>query len=148
MLRVHNTLTRQVEPVAPLEPGRVKLYSCGPTVYRYAHVGNMRTFLLTDLIRRVAGELHHLRVTAVQNITDVGHLEDDTNDTGDDKVLAQARREGKTTQEIAEASAGNLQPVPWIEASDVAEAVVFLVSDKARYVTGSQYVLDAGLLTA
>ena len=59
-----------------------------------------------------------------------------------------AMMEGKTPQEIAEASAGNLQPVPWIEASDVAEAVRFLVSDKARFVTGSQFVLDAGLLTA
>ncbi len=59
-----------------------------------------------------------------------------------------AALEGKTPQEIAEASAGNLQPVPWIEVEDVAEAVVFLVSDKARYVTGSQFVLDAGLLTA
>ncbi len=59
-----------------------------------------------------------------------------------------AAMEGKTPQEIAEASAGNLLPVPWVEVEDVAEAVVFLVSDKARYVTGSQYVLDAGLLTA
>jgi NAD(P)-dependent dehydrogenase (short-subunit alcohol dehydrogenase family) len=58
-----------------------------------------------------------------------------------------AEMEGKTTEEIAEASAGNLQPVPWIEAQDVAEAVVWLVSDKARFVTGSQFVLDAGLLT-
>ena len=59
-----------------------------------------------------------------------------------------AAMEGKTPQEIAEQSAGNLLPVPWVEVEDVAEAVVFLVSDKARYVTGSQYVLDAGLLTA
>jgi SDR family mycofactocin-dependent oxidoreductase len=59
-----------------------------------------------------------------------------------------AAMEGKTPQEIAEQSAGNLLPVPWVEVQDVAEAVVFLVSDKARYVTGSQYVLDAGLLTA
>ncbi len=59
-----------------------------------------------------------------------------------------AAMEGKTPEEIAEASAGNLLPVPWVEVEDVAEAVVFLVSDKARYVTGSQFVLDAGLLTA
>jgi SDR family mycofactocin-dependent oxidoreductase len=58
-----------------------------------------------------------------------------------------AMLEGKTTEEIAEASAGNLQPVPWIEATDVAEAVVFLVSDRARYMTGTQLVIDAGLLT-
>ncbi|MEA2177835.1 MAG: hypothetical protein QOG77_1132 [Solirubrobacteraceae bacterium] len=59
-----------------------------------------------------------------------------------------AAMEGMTTQQVAEQSAGNLLPVPWVEVQDVAEAVVFLVSDKARYVTGSQYVLDAGLLTA
>lgn len=58
-----------------------------------------------------------------------------------------AQMEGKTTREVAEASAGNLLPVPWIEAEDVAESVVFLASDKARFVTGSQFVLDAGLLT-
>jgi NAD(P)-dependent dehydrogenase (short-subunit alcohol dehydrogenase family) len=55
--------------------------------------------------------------------------------------------EGKTPQEIAEASAGNLLPVPWIEPEDVANAVLYLASDKARYVTGSQFVIDAGLLT-
>jgi NAD(P)-dependent dehydrogenase (short-subunit alcohol dehydrogenase family) len=58
-----------------------------------------------------------------------------------------AALEGMTTQEIAERSAGNLQPVPWIEPEDVAKAVVFLVSDDARFITGSQFVLDAGLLT-
>jgi cysteinyl-tRNA synthetase len=100
-MRLHDTMARGVVDVVPARRGELKVYACGPTVYRYAHVGNMRTFLLTDLIRRVA-ELHRLTVTVVQNITDVGHLEDDTNDSGDDKVLAQARREGKTTREIAE----------------------------------------------
>ena len=58
-----------------------------------------------------------------------------------------AEMEGKTPQEIAEASAGNLLPVPWIEPEDVAQAVVYLTSEKARFITGSQFVLDAGLLT-
>jgi NAD(P)-dependent dehydrogenase (short-subunit alcohol dehydrogenase family) len=58
-----------------------------------------------------------------------------------------AKLEGKTPQQIAEASAGNLLPVPWIEPEDVAEAVLYLASDRARYVTGSEFVLDAGLLT-
>jgi cysteinyl-tRNA synthetase len=93
-------MARGVVPISPATPGHLKLYACGPTVYRYAHVGNMRTFLLGDLIRRAA-EMHKWRVTAVQNITDVGHMEDDTNDAGDDKVLAQAKREGKTAAEIA-----------------------------------------------
>ena len=99
-MRLFDTRARGVVDIVPARPGRVSLYACGPTVYRYAHVGNLRTFLLGDLIRRVAVR-HHLAVAYVQNITDVGHMEDDTNDTGDDKVLAQARREGRTAAEIA-----------------------------------------------
>jgi cysteinyl-tRNA synthetase len=99
-MRLYDTMARAVVPIEPSTPGLLKLYACGPTVYRYAHVGNMRTFLLGDLIRRVA-EMHKWRVKNVQNITDVGHLTDDTNDLGDDKVLAQARAEGKTAEEIA-----------------------------------------------
>ena len=99
-MRLYDTMARAEVEIVPSSPGRLKVYACGPTVYRYAHVGNMRTFLLTDLIRRVA-ETHKLAVTVVQNITDVGHLADDTNDTGEDKVLAQARAEGKTALEIA-----------------------------------------------
>ena len=100
-MRLYDTMARGVVDIEPATPGHLKLYACGPTVYRYAHVGNMRTFLLSDLIRRVA-EMHKLRVAVVQNITDVGHQQDDTNDLGEDKVLAQARAEGKTTEQIAE----------------------------------------------
>ncbi len=71
MLRLRNTLTRQVDPVEPLEPGRVRMYTCGPTVYRYAHVGNLRSYLLADLIRRTL-LYHGLDVFHVKNITDVG----------------------------------------------------------------------------
>src|SRR3712207_9507267 len=66
-LKLRNTLTRRVEAVEPLTPGRVAMYSCGPTVYRYAHVGNLRTFLLADLIRRVL-LYHGLEVFHVQKI--------------------------------------------------------------------------------
>jgi cysteinyl-tRNA synthetase len=100
-MRLYDTMARGVVDIEPATPGRLSLYACGPTVYRYAHVGNFRTFLLSDLIRRAA-ELHKLQVHVVQNVTDVGHLTDDTNDLGDDKVLAQARAEGKTALEIAE----------------------------------------------
>ncbi|GAC1325651.1 MAG: cysteine--tRNA ligase [Mycobacteriales bacterium] len=100
MLRLTDTRTRQLEEIVPISPGVLKVYACGPTVYRYAHVGNLRTFLLSDLIGRVA-QRHHLRVDLVQNITDVGHLEDDTLDQGEDKVLAQARAEGKSAFEVA-----------------------------------------------
>ncbi len=101
-LRLRNTLGREVEPVEPLEPGTVRMYSCGPTVYRYAHVGNLRTFLLPDLIRR-ALLYHGLHVVHVQNITDVGHLRDERFDRGEDRMLVAAGLEDKTPGEIADA---------------------------------------------
>ena len=101
-LRLRNTLTRSVEPIEPLEPGRVRMYSCGPTVYRFAHVGNLRTFLLADLIRRSL-LLHGLEVLHVQNITDVGHLRDDTSGLGEDRMLIAAGLEGRSAAEIADA---------------------------------------------
>jgi cysteinyl-tRNA synthetase len=99
-MRLYNTLSRRKEEFRPLEPGRVSIYSCGPTVYRYAHIGNLRTYIFADLLCRVLEYLGH-DVTQVMNITDVGHLTDDRLDQGDDKVLASARREGKTAEEIA-----------------------------------------------
>jgi cysteinyl-tRNA synthetase len=102
MLHLRNTLTRQIEPVVPLESGRIRMYSCGPTVYRYAHVGNLRSFMLADLIRRVA-LYHGLEVLHVQNITDVGHLRDEHLHHGDDPMLIQAGLEGKTPEDIAAA---------------------------------------------
>ncbi|MGW3345156.1 cysteine--tRNA ligase [Nonomuraea rubra] len=98
MLRIYDTRARQVEEIAA---GRaVRMYTCGPTVYRHAHVGNLRTYLLSDLIRRVL-ERRRVRVVACQNITDVGHLADDAADEGEDKVLAQARAEGRSPLELA-----------------------------------------------
>ena len=101
-LRIRNTLTRSVEPVEPLEPGRVRMYTCGPTVYRFAHVGNLRSNLLADLIRRVL-LYHGLDVFHVKNITDVGHLREDDFDRGEDRMLVQAGLEHRTTAEIADA---------------------------------------------
>jgi cysteinyl-tRNA synthetase len=91
-----DTRTRRVEDIVPSTPGVLSVYACGPTVYRYAHVGNLRTFLLTDLLRRTA-ELLGLQVKLVQNITDVGHLQDDSavDADGEDKLLAQARLENR-----------------------------------------------------
>ncbi len=102
-LRLRNTLTRRVEPVVPLRgDGTVRMYSCGPTVYRYAHVGNLRTFLLADLVRRVL-VYHGLRVIHVQNITDVGHMRDERFDRGEDRMLVAAKLEDKSPAEIAAA---------------------------------------------
>jgi len=108
-LRLRSTLSRQMEPVVPLETpagtdshARIRLYSCGPTVYRWAHVGNLRTFLLADLIRRTL-LYHGLDVLHVQNITDVGHLRDERFDRGQDRMLVAAQLEDKSTAEIADA---------------------------------------------
>jgi cysteinyl-tRNA synthetase len=101
-LALRNTLTRAIEPVEPADGQRLRMYACGPTVYRYAHVGNLRTFLLADLIRRVV-LYHGTPVLAVQNITDVGHLRDERFDRGEDRMLVAAGLEHKTTAEIADA---------------------------------------------
>src|SRR4029077_10264624 len=85
-MRLYNTLSRAVEQVVPVEPGHVKIYACGPTVYRYAHLGNLRTYMLSDLIRR-ALVFEGLRVTLVMNITDVGHMTDESSPEAVDKML-------------------------------------------------------------
>src|SRR4029453_14135123 len=95
MLQVTNTLTRAKEPVRPRTPGRVTMYTCGPTVYRYAHVGNLRPFLLADLVRR-ALEAGGAEVRQVQNITDVGHMTNEQFDRGEDRMLGPARLEGRS----------------------------------------------------
>ena len=97
-----DTRTRRVEDINPSTPGVLSVYACGPTVYRYAHVGNLRTFLLTDLLRRTA-DLLGLQVRLVQNITDVGHLQDDAavDADGEDKLLAQARAENRDPFAVA-----------------------------------------------
>jgi len=101
-LHLRDTLSRTVRPVEPLEPGRVRMYACGPTVYRFAHVGNLRTFLLPDLIRR-ALLYHGLEVRHVQNITDVGHLREDAAGREVDPMLVAAGLEGRSSREIADA---------------------------------------------
>jgi cysteinyl-tRNA synthetase len=100
-MRLYNTLTRTKDELEPVEQGRVKVYSCGPTVYRYVHVGNLRTFMFADLLCR-AIEYLGTPVTQVMNITDVGHLADDTFDRGEDKMLVSARLEKRSPEEIAD----------------------------------------------
>lgn len=102
MLRLYDTRHRQIEPVVPPGARSMRMYTCGPTVYRHAHVGNLRSYLLSDLIRRVC-ERNRVRVVVCRNITDVGHLVDDAeiDPGGEDKILAQARAEGRTALEIA-----------------------------------------------
>jgi cysteinyl-tRNA synthetase len=98
-LRLYNTLTRSIEPFRPRTPGVARVYSCGPTVYSRQHLGNMRPYVLADLLTRVL-RLDGLSVEHVINITDVGHLTDDA-DAGDDKIELAARTSGSSALEVA-----------------------------------------------
>ena len=98
-IRLFNTLGRQLMGFIPIEAGKVRLYACGLTVYNYAHIGNLRTYIFEDVLRRTLEYLGY-EVKHVMNVTDVGHLTSDA-DTGEDKLLVGARREGKTVWEIA-----------------------------------------------
>ena len=98
---MHNTLGKRVEEVSTLEPGVVRMYTCGPTVYRHAHIGNLRTYLMADWIRRVL-ERQGYRVIHVKNITDVGHMRQEMLETGGDKVIVAALAEGKTPEQITQ----------------------------------------------
>ena len=148
-----DTRTRRLETIEPSTPGLLRVYACGPTVYRYAHVGNLRTFLLTDLLRRTA-EQHGLRVRLVQNITDVGHMQDDAgvDDGGEDKLLAQARLEDRSPFAVAryyedafhrDLAALNVRPADaYPRASECIDLMVTLIE---RLVAGgSAYVGDDG----
>ncbi|MEM2885665.1 MAG: cysteine--tRNA ligase, partial [Thermoproteota archaeon] len=99
-VRIFNTMSRRKEAVKPLKDRRIGLYTCGLTVYDYAHIGNLRTYFFEDLLRRVL-EYNGYRVKHVMNITDVGHLTSDA-DVGEDKMEVGARRERKTAWEIAD----------------------------------------------
>lgn len=99
-INLYNTLTKKIEPFVPNEEGKVKMYTCGPTVYHFAHIGNLRSYIMEDVLEktfRYAG----YDVKRVMNITDVGHLSSDA-DSGEDKMLMGAKREKKTVMEIAQ----------------------------------------------
>ncbi|MAE49414.1 cysteine--tRNA ligase [Candidatus Pacearchaeota archaeon] len=97
-LKLHNTLTRKKETFKPLRPGQVGLYTCGPTVYWFQHIGNLRAYIFADTLRRTL-DYNGLKVNHIINVTDVGHLTSDA-DHGEDKVEAAAKKEGKTAAEI------------------------------------------------
>lgn len=130
-----NTMTRAKELFKPIFPGRVGLYTCGPTVYNYAHIGNLRTYVFSDILKRVLG-FNGLEVRHVMNITDVGHLTGDR-DMGEDKLEAGARREGKSAWEIAayytEAFKKDirrlniLEPTIWCRATDTIDEQIELI---------------------
>ena len=99
-MNFYNTLTRRIEEFKENEEGKVKMYTCGPTVYHFAHIGNLRTYMMEDVLEKLLRYAGY-DVLRVMNITDVGHLTSD-GDTGEDKMLKGAKREHKTVLEIAE----------------------------------------------
>ena len=99
MIKLYNSVTHTVDPFTTHEPGKVKMYTCGPTVYHFAHIGNLRSYIMEDVLEKFL-RWSGYDVLRVMNITDVGHLASDA-DTGEDKMLKGARREHKTVMEIA-----------------------------------------------
>jgi len=99
-IKLFNTLTRKKELFKPIKKSEVGLYTCGPTVYNYAHIGNFRSYIFEDVLKRTL-LFNKFKVKHVMNITDVGHLTSDA-DTGEDKMLKGAKREKKTVWQVAE----------------------------------------------
>ncbi|MDD2656061.1 MAG: cysteine--tRNA ligase [Patescibacteria group bacterium] len=126
MLHLYNTLTHKNEEFKPITDKKVGLYTCGPTVYHYAHIGNLRSYIFEDILKRVL-QYNDYEVNHVMNITDVGHLTDD-GDNGEDKMEKGSKREGKTAWEIAEFYTQAFQndlkklniesPTTWCKATD------------------------------
>jgi len=141
MLRLYDTYTRELREFQPLHPPQVGLYTCGPTVYDYAHIGNLRTYISEDILVRVL-QFNGYAVKRVMNITDVGHLTSDA-DTGEDKMEKGSRRTGKSAWEIAEfytqAFKDDLQrlniiePTIWCKATDhIPEQIAFIQCIEAK----------------
>jgi cysteinyl-tRNA synthetase len=134
-LYLYNTLTRTKELFSPLQAGAVGLYTCGPTVYNYAHIGNLRTYVFEDILKRVL-TYNGLAVKHVMNITDVGHLTGDR-DMGEDKMEKGAQREGRTAWEIAAhytaafkadlAHLNIIDPEIWCKATDTIPEQIALI---------------------
>jgi cysteinyl-tRNA synthetase len=150
-LRLFNTLGRELQEFEPIEPGAARVYSCGPTVYAYQHIGNLRAYVFADTLRRVL-DWKGYDVTHVINITDVGHLTSDM-DEGEDKLELASQREGRSVWDIAQyytdvflEHLGQLRvrpPTRWAKATDhIAEMIDFArVLDEK----GFAYRLDSGL---
>ena len=100
MLKLYNTMGKKIQDFKPINDNCVSLYGCGPTVYKYAHIGNLRAYVFQDILVRVLNFFGY-NVKHVMNITDIGHLSDDGDD-GEDKMLKSAREKGISIKEIAD----------------------------------------------
>jgi cysteinyl-tRNA synthetase len=149
-MRLFNSVTRRVEHFRPLRPGTARVYSCGPTVYSFQHIGNMRAYVFTDTLAR-ALRFEGLDVAHIINITDVGHLTSDA-DSGEDKLENASAREGRPAHEIArfytEAFWHDLErlnvasPSKWVFAT---EHVADMIAFAERIAAAHCYLLDSGL---
>ena len=130
-MKLYNTLNKKVEDFVPMNPERVKVYTCGPTVYSYAHIGNFTAYVYWDLLVRTL-QLHGWKVDRVLNITDVGHLTSDA-DSGDDKMEKGAKRDGKTVWEVAETYMNdyldNYRALELVEPTNICRATDFIDED-------------------
>ena len=150
-MKLYNTLTRKVEEFTPINDKRVKIYTCGPTVYSFAHIGNFTCYVYWDLLVRIL-QLEGWPVDRVLNITDVGHLTSDADD-GEDKMEKGAKREGKTVWEVAEMYMGdfleNFHALNMVEPTDICRATDFIKEDTqlvdALYEKGYLYDTTDGL---
>ena len=149
-LKLFDSLTRSVREFAPIQPGHARVYSCGPTVYHYAHLGNLRAYIFTDTLTR-ALRWKGLEVTHVINITDVGHLTSDA-DAGDDKMAVAAAREAKTIWDVARfytdafmrdvAALNIVEPTRWSVATDhIPEMIAFATRIAPKHC----YEIETGL---
>ena len=151
MIKLYNTLYRKKQIFKPLKDKKIGLYTCGPTVYLYAHIGNLRTYLFEDILRRVL-EYNKYKVKQVMNITDVGHLTSDA-DTGEDKLEKGARRENKTVWQVADfytkhfkKDLKNLniqEPSVWIKATDTIKQQIDLIKTLEK--KGFTYKINDGI---
>ena len=157
-LQLYDTYSRSVRPFEPLSPPTVGMYTCGPTVYDYAHLGNLRTYIFEDILRRVL-EFNGYPVRHVMNITDVGHLTSDA-DTGEDRMEKGSRRTGMTAWQIAELYTEEfrvdmrhlniLEPTVWCKATDhIQEQIEFIQCIEAKgftYATSDGIYFDTSCL--
>ena len=151
MIKLYNTLTRKIEEFRPINKDLVTIYTCGPTVYWYAHIGNLRTYIFEDVLKRVL-RYNGYRIKHVMNITDVGHLTSDQ-DSGEDKMEKGAKREQKTVWEVAQfytdafkkdlALLGIEEPDVWIKATDTIPQQLDLIKKLEK--KGFTYVIADGV---
>ena len=135
MIKLHNTLTRKIEEFKPINEKEVRLYTCGPTVYWFAHIGNLKTYIFEDILKRVL-EYNGYNVKHIMNITDVGHLTSDE-DEGEDKLEKSAQKEKKTVLDIVEFYTKNFKegleklniefPTEFIKATETIEDQIELI---------------------